>query len=207
MKVIFLDFDGVLNSLRSCIAFHGYPFPESDTWDKFDLVAIGLMKKLCKETGAKIVLSTSWRLCMSVEDVKDMFHELGWIEPPIIGRTPSWGNPKTYSTGYMGETFRQTRGDEINVWLKAYGRGDIAPALCDAEILGQKIDAYVIVDDDHDMLKEQEPFFVQTSFLDGLTLANFISMLKILDPNNKELKDISRSIVNDRPVHGIVEIG
>lgn len=201
MKLIFLDFDGVLNSLRSCIAFHGYPFPDPNTWYKFDKVAISLMRKLCKETGAKIVLSTTWRLSMNVDEVKAMFHELGFENAPIIGKTPSYNTRGSYSS-YT----HFSRGEEIEIWLKAYERKDISPALCDPKSLGEEIEAYAIIDDDADMLKEQLPFFVQTSFIDGLTLASFLDMLRILDPKNKELNDIDRAIVRDRPVHSIADL-
>ena len=54
MKVIFLDFDGVLNSekyLRK-VGGHGVAI---------DPTRMELLKQIVLETGAKIVLSTSWR--------------------------------------------------------------------------------------------------------------------------------------------------
>ena len=48
MKVVFLDIDGVLNSVRSCIAYDGYPWQgdsdEEREWHKFDQVAIALLR-------------------------------------------------------------------------------------------------------------------------------------------------------------------
>ncbi len=54
MKVIFLDFDGVLNSERY-VKEHG---PTRMTIDPARMV---LLKKLINATDAKVVLSTSWR--------------------------------------------------------------------------------------------------------------------------------------------------
>ena len=61
IKVIFLDIDGVLNSTRSAVAFHGYPMNvEKPHMERFDHVAVALIKKICDDTGAKIVLSSGW---------------------------------------------------------------------------------------------------------------------------------------------------
>lgn len=67
MKVLFLDVDGVLNSFRSCEAFGGFPFPEcKDPKNPHyemnqDPIAVALIRRLCKETGAVIVMHSSWR--------------------------------------------------------------------------------------------------------------------------------------------------
>lgn len=104
MKVIFLDIDGVLNSSRSCAAFGGFPFPgrkrERD-WGKFDEVAIGLLRRIVKQTGASCVLSSSWRLGMSEGEMLDLANRLG---VPLIGRTRS-------------NAGREPRGAQIQDWL------------------------------------------------------------------------------------------
>lgn len=185
MKLIFLDFDGVLNSFRSCLAFKGYPFPTpEETWSKFDLVAIGLIKRLCEETGAKIVVSSTWRLHMSIPQMIMMLNGREFPDAPIIGRTPDMGGSQR---GY-GEA-RYRRGDEISMWLTAFNRGDIAPALLyEQTLIGTPITDYVIVDDDSDMLATQNPYFVKTSLNAGLTLTNFLDMLRVLDPNHNLLQ-------------------
>lgn len=97
MKVLFLDIDGVLNSHRSIYAFNGCPHgftPEHMAL--FDHVAIGLVRKLCQETGAVIVLSSSWRLLHATKEVA------AGLNLPVIDRTPSL-------TG--------NRGQEIAAWL------------------------------------------------------------------------------------------
>lgn len=62
MKVLFLDFDGVLNSERYC-RFH----PELEG-AVFDPVCMLRLRRIVEATGAKIVLSTSWREHWSPED-------------------------------------------------------------------------------------------------------------------------------------------
>ena len=54
MKIIFLDFDGVLNSRI-------YDREKSDSDGNIDVTRLSLIKKCIDRTDAKIVLSTSWR--------------------------------------------------------------------------------------------------------------------------------------------------
>lgn len=54
MKVIFLDFDGVLNSRR-------YVLNCGDQELAIDPARMALLKEIVDATGAKLVLSTSWR--------------------------------------------------------------------------------------------------------------------------------------------------
>ena len=97
MKVIFLDIDGVLNSLRSAHAFNGYPHDFSkESLKQFDWVAIELIKRVCDETNAKIVISSTWRKQHSIEDFKN------YLKLDIIDKTP---------------TMMGGRGYEIQKWL------------------------------------------------------------------------------------------
>ena len=98
MKVIFCDVDGVLNSYRSWYAF-GNSLPDSPTDLQFDPIAIKLVQRLCKETGAVCVLSSSWRYSWTHE-------ELGKnLNIPFIDSTPR-------SLSY------RLRGNEIKEWLE-----------------------------------------------------------------------------------------
>lgn len=54
--VIFLDFDGVLNSLRSTLALGGCGERQ------FDPVAVGLVSRLAEATDAAVVVSSAWRI-------------------------------------------------------------------------------------------------------------------------------------------------
>lgn len=63
MKVIFLDFDGVLNSAKYLLG-HG------DCGVAIDPARMALLKQIVDATDAKIVLSTSWREHWS----KDLIH-------------------------------------------------------------------------------------------------------------------------------------
>lgn len=129
MKVLFLDIDGVLNSERSRIALGGYPHNFSDAdMVKFDHVAIALVRKLCRDTRAKVVLSTSWRY----EFRADVTGEA--LDLPVIGSTPT-------------STYFSARGDEIAAWLAAHPEveayaivDDIEPPLPEQEPFYVKTD-------------------------------------------------------------------
>jgi hypothetical protein len=99
-KVLFLDIDGVLNSRRSVVACGGYPHSfEGKDRDRFDWIAVGLIRKLCEETDTSICLSSSWRVLHSVHDCAN------GLDLPIFDRTPS---------------LHGNRGVEINAWLSGH---------------------------------------------------------------------------------------
>lgn len=88
-KVLFLDIDGVLNSHRSCFAFGGFPHCFNEThMARFDHVAVGLVRRLCEETGASIVLSSTWRLMHSVHEVAN------GLNLPVFAATPELNGPR-----------------------------------------------------------------------------------------------------------------
>lgn len=69
MKILFLDVDGVLNSRRNVVAYGAYPWPNGgvagnpkNKEENLDPLAIGMIRKLCAESSAKIVLHSTWRL-------------------------------------------------------------------------------------------------------------------------------------------------
>ena len=69
MNIIFLDFDGVLNSARSFAAF--------GTSQTFDPVAVKLVERACKEADAQIVVSSSWRIGTRLSTLKANMHRAG----------------------------------------------------------------------------------------------------------------------------------
>lgn len=62
MKVLFLDIDGVCNS--AAWAKQG-----NSMWHGTDPDAVSLVRKIIKETGCKVVLSSTWRLYPEARDV------------------------------------------------------------------------------------------------------------------------------------------
>ena len=93
MKIVFLDFDGVLNnreSLRKGI----HLLPEK----------VLLVGEICKRTKAKIVISSTWRMGTPIKVMKEMMWRAGLRFDCIIDYT---------SKGYDGK-----RGEQIEQWLR-----------------------------------------------------------------------------------------
>lgn len=102
MKIIFLDIDGVLNSSV-------YDRQRTETDGNIDKTRLVLLKELVDKTGAKIVLSSSWR--NHWEKNPDECDEIG---KEIISDFASAGleiYDKTPKVGYL------ERSEEISMWL------------------------------------------------------------------------------------------
>ncbi|MDE6338813.1 MAG: hypothetical protein K2K97_03370 [Muribaculaceae bacterium] len=71
--VIFLDFDGVLNTeqYQARLAVEGKP--TKDAWGPlFDPRAVGNLKKIIDATDAEIVISSSWRYLYTLGSLRMM---------------------------------------------------------------------------------------------------------------------------------------
>ena len=102
MKIIFLDIDGVLNSVDSMVAFHTLGIHDEEL--TLDTVSIGLLKHLCEIADAKIVISSTWRIGRISPEFVAIFNYYGWADAPIIGMTGRGG-------------YGSCRGDEIQEWI------------------------------------------------------------------------------------------
>lgn len=82
MNVLFLDIDGVLNSVRSCCAHGGYPRTfEDDCLTKFDWTAVALIQRICNNSDVKVVVSSTWRKMFPYQEIGDA------LNLPVIGAT------------------------------------------------------------------------------------------------------------------------
>ncbi|MFO0548635.1 MAG: HAD domain-containing protein [Polyangiaceae bacterium] len=97
MRVIFLDFDGVLNS----DAFFERLGPVSDWDSRLDPDAVARLNRLVAATQAKIVVSSTWRYDKSVPALARILADFGFVGE-VIGATPVISGP---------------RGREIQAWL------------------------------------------------------------------------------------------
>lgn len=173
MKLIFLDIDGVLNhqlfynqkhsDTRYFEAQEGTP---DGAWD-IDPEKVGLLNNLIDQTGAKIVISSSWRNGRTVGDLIELFDWFGF-KGEIIGKTPY-----LWFKHDQSEDWRNTsvpRGCEIKAWIEN-----------NKDILGDKVSKlkYVIFDDDSDMLWWQREHFIWVDPYSGLT-PNLIYKAKMI---------------------------
>lgn len=132
MKVIFLDIDGVLNHYY-WYREHRYKSNVSYPLDDFDPKSVSYLNNITDITGAKIIVSSSWRFN---NDIINILRKAG-ITGEIIGCTPDLYN--IYGS--------LCRGKEIDAILNK--RPDI--------------ERYVILDDDTDMEEHQLPYFIKTN--------------------------------------------
>jgi hypothetical protein len=139
MKIIFLDIDGVLNNdfwFEKRLELGFDPESDKDIYDKIWYLhpdKVKLLNKLIQKTGAKVVLSSSWR--KNPEGELDFALERLCFSGKIIDKTPVLYAP-----------FSVPRGVEIKSWLTNNKHLDIH--------------SYVILDDDKDMLYEQKDNFI-----------------------------------------------
>lgn len=164
MKVLFLDFDGVLNSEQSKIFWQSRE--DQATWEskmktfqgsmldyiamEFCPIAISNLEHLLRRNeDLKIVVSSSWRSNRTVEGLRDIFKMSSIISERIIDKTDSFSN---------------IRGEEIQRWLDEH----------------PEVDSYVIVDDDERMLESQKENFVNTSTLHGFQYGDYLWAERIL---------------------------
>jgi hypothetical protein len=107
MKIVFLDFDGVLNSMAD--------FAFKTTSQVFDAPYIGRLNAIVGQSGAKVVISSSWRVNHSVEELRTLLEASGF-EGEIIGRTPVLGYEHAQGLCDIGEI----RSAEIQAWMAGH---------------------------------------------------------------------------------------
>ena len=180
MKILFLDFDGVLNSelfyhsrLKNRLnrylplfkifnsiglaKFYGWLF-DFDTREKWllsmiDAKAVSLLNQICENTSCKIVISSTWRKTHG-----------GWEECYNLLK----------KKGFTGEVISQTpvlggfRGEEIERWI----------------VENPNVESYVILDDDSDFFDYQKlKHFVWVDRYCGLTSTSVYKCSYILNRN------------------------
>jgi len=153
MKIIFLDIDGVLNS---------HDFFESrenkgSPMDMIDLEAVKRLQHIVDQTGAKIVLSSTWRFNY-YDKLKAFFRENGFTFE-IIDKT---------GRGCCD----CVRGNEIRKWLKDNVKQSVSEV--------EKVN-YCILDDGSDMLLWQKEYFINTDSQHGLTVGDALKAISILN--------------------------
>ena len=192
MKVIFLDIDGVLNGwdLSEYIKYNIWnilPYKKIKDFIRtrlshhidIDRKRVKRLSKICKKTGAKVVLSSSWKNRL-IDDSCERYYDSD------INKL-FWNLIDTYHIEIIGKTQiikeSHKREDEIKAWLSEYDG---------------KIENYIILDDeDSDLQSFVGNHLIKTSHKDyagcicysemkwsGLTKAHVKQAISIL--NNKK---------------------
>lgn len=150
-KILFLDFDGVLNTEH----YQGLLQYQGKTWQDehgafFDPNAVKQLKRIIDATDADIVVESSWKY-LGLEAMQEM-----WAVRNLPGRvidiTPS-------SVG-------DNKGVEIASWLSEHAIQDTH---------------YVIIDDEYVILDSQSSHFVLTNPYEGITKEQADRAISILN--------------------------
>lgn len=137
MKIIFLDFDGVLNSQLF--------YKNRKTFKDIDEKSVSFLNDLVRQTEAKIVVSSSWRIGRTINDLQKILDYNGF-KGEILDVTPC---------------LNTLRGNEIHAWIQDYKQKS-------GYDLYRK-GTYVILDDDSDMLYWHRNNFLWVDPYAGLT--------------------------------------
>ena len=161
MKVIFLDIDGVLvtESHLTTLNKSGKRMTDSTGRHLFSPECVENLRKILDVTGAKIVLSSAWRMFGKAVFIQ-MWNDRK-MPGEIIDFTPD---------------LHHGRGVEIVDWLNLpiTHRHDI-------------VDSFVIIDDCiSDMMIGQLPRIVKTTWLNGLTAEHADAAIQILNKSVDE---------------------
>lgn len=150
-KIIFLDMDGVLSSTRAWIVNRDVDLP--DRW--LDPVACKLLAILCEETGAIIVVSSTWRL----SETRTSFGAILQRNYCPAALHEDWRTLQIGSSQSAGPG----RGIEVREWMARH------PEVTD----------YVILDDNTDFFPDQP--LVLTDSHNGLGYEHFREARRILN--------------------------
>ena len=159
-KVIFLDIDGVLNP-KWWISKK----PSDKYGVFFETNAVANLGKIIEETGAEIVVSSSWKNIGLVE-LQNMWRDRG-LPGKLVDITPDYMSDEillkedSANVDYLYE-----RGSEIQGWLLLHG---------------DDVGRYVIIDDMDDILPEQLSHFVQTDPEFGITIDDVKKIVHLLN--------------------------
>lgn len=155
-KIIFLDFDGVLNTEH----YQRLLCYQENAWKDeygalFDPEAILQLRRIVNATNADIVVESSWKF-YGLEAMQEM-----WLKRDMPGKiidiTPSSVSDSWLMTANLDDidpAMGHCKGLEIASWLSDNASKDTR---------------YVIIDDEYVILESQSPYFLLTDPYNGIT--------------------------------------
>ena len=163
-RIIFLDFDGVLNTARNIARLRAEGQSLSDEFGYlFDAEAVANLQTIIEQTGAEIVVSSSWKF-EGLERMRQLW-QARRLPGRLLDSTPDYlgcigeidpSNPDTF----VG------KGNEIKAWLERHATTDCR---------------YVILDDMPEVLASQRKNFIRINDECGITAAAAQRAIEILN--------------------------
>ena len=163
MKIIFLDVDGVLNNDDTTSTYRVFA-----GWEK---KCIYRLNHIIRKTDAAIVISSSWRMHRSMNEIIHLFNVEMGIRGTILGSTPVQNI--------------EERGAEISAWMKFFKKK-----------IGRDIDRFVIIDDVDPLMFQDH--WIETDTCIGLTNKEVEKAVCSLNGDRKKIP-ISSSLVAPNP--------
>jgi hypothetical protein len=150
-KIIFLDFDGVLNTehYQGLLRYQGEPW-QDEHGAFFDPNAVKQLRRIIDATGADIVIESSWKY-LGLDAMKELW-KVRNLPGRVIDITPSSVSDE-YLLKNLDTTMIHCKGMEIASWLSEQAE-DIR---------------YAIIDDEYVILDSQLPHFILTNPYEGIT--------------------------------------
>ena len=150
-KIIFLDFDGVLNTehYQGLLRYQGEPW-QDEHGAFFDPNAVKQLRRIIDATGAVIVIESSWKY-LGLDAMKELW-KVRNLPGRVVDITPSSVSDE-YLLKNLDTTMIHCKGMEIASWLSEQAE-DIR---------------YTIIDDEYVILDSQLPHFILTNPYEGIT--------------------------------------
>jgi hypothetical protein len=161
-KIIFLDIDGVLNP-----KWWVSRKPSDKYGCLFDPNTIVHLEEIIVNTGAVIVISSSWK-DMGLSELQKMWKDRN-LPGKVIDITPNYMSDEMLLNADVNDIDLDSldiRGCEIKGWLTLHG---------------SDVNNYVIIDDMDDILAEQESCFIQIDPEVGITKQDAMKSIAILN--------------------------
>ena len=167
-KIIFLDFDGVLNTENyNLVLKRKGKICQDEYAALFDPNAVKQLKRIVDATGADIVIESSWKY-LGLDAMKELW-EIRNLPGRVIDITPS-----SVSDEYLSNVDRDNldasmlhcKGLEISSWLSEKGQSNTR---------------YVIIDDEYVVLESQSSNFILTNPYEGITEEQANKIISILN--------------------------
>ena len=95
-RLVFLDFDGVLNSVQST--------EQLGTRYRFAPASVSALNELLRKAQAHVVITSTWRESWTLRENAEFLERDGVVSGRVVGKTPALG---------------QERGVEIDAWLRS----------------------------------------------------------------------------------------
>jgi hypothetical protein len=163
MRIIFVDFDGVLNSVQSFIfnnRLNLLGLSNTPTYESFCPIASSNLQYILEELpDAQVVVSSTWRKHKTLAALQELFKTNHILPERMIGTTPVADS--------------RYRGDEIAAYLKDH----------------PEVTEFVIIDDDTDMEPNMDRL-VKTDSRNGLTFTDAEKVIEMFGGSSeKEAKE------------------